>query len=314
MPPTILNTMAAPAETTDWGHVSMLHWQAQPLQVRRLGRPGNPPLVLIHGFAAAAGHWRANAPAFAAAGWCVYGVDLLGFGASAQPFLVQDNRTWAQQVLHLIEQRIQEPVVIVGHSLGALVGLTAAVSRPELVKALVLAPLQDPALLKAPPRRHTHRHTHRCRRWQPLLMLLQRRLVPWRLILWLFSRPWLLALGLKVAYKQQQRLDPGLLRLFARPCRRPGAAGSLAGMTIGMGKRPPWATAPALLRRVTVPVLLLWGREDCLAPKAMAKAVGRLRPDLPLQVLENCGHCPHDEDPKRFNGAVLAWLGETFSS
>ena len=135
--------MAAPAETTDWGQVSVLDWQAQTLQVRQLGRHGNPPLVLIHGFAAAAGHWRANAPAFAAAGWCVYGVDLLGFGDSAQPFLVQDNRTWAQQVLHLIEQRIQEPVVIVGHSLGALVGLTAAVSRPELVKALVLAPLQD---------------------------------------------------------------------------------------------------------------------------------------------------------------------------
>ncbi|MXY63484.1 MAG: alpha/beta fold hydrolase, partial [Synechococcus sp. SB0665_bin_28] len=140
--------MAVAGETTDWGYSSVLHWQGQPLQVRRLGQDGNPPLVLIHGFAAAAGHWRANAPAFAAAGWRVYGLDLLGFGASGQPFLVQDNRTWAQQVLHLIEQRIREPVVIVGHSLGALVGLTAAAARPELVKALVLAPLQDPALLK----------------------------------------------------------------------------------------------------------------------------------------------------------------------
>ena len=84
--------------------------------------------MLIHGFAAA----------FAAARWYVHGVDLLGFGASAQPFLVQDNRTWGQQVLHLIEQRIQEPVVIMGHPLGALVGLTAAVLRPELVKALNL--------------------------------------------------------------------------------------------------------------------------------------------------------------------------------
>ncbi len=289
-------------ETTDWGQVSVLHWQGQPLQVRQLGCDGDPPLVLIHGFAAAAGHWRANAPAFAAAGWRVYGVDLLGFGASAQPFLVQDNRTWAQQVLHLIEQCIQEPVVIVGHSLGALVGLTAAVARPELVKALVLAPLQDPALLKPQPRR---------RPWQQFLMLLQRWLVPWRLILWLFSRTWLLAWGLKAAYQQHHRLDQAILRLFARPCRRPGAARSLAGMTMGMGRRPPQETAPELLRRVTCPVLALWGQEDRLAPRAMAKAVVRLRPDLQLQVLEDCGHCPHDEDPKRFNGIVLAWLGET---
>ena len=49
-------------------------------------------------------------------------------------------------------------------------------------------------------------------------------------------------------------------------------------------------------------------------PEAMTKAVARLRPDMPLQVLEGCGHCPHDEDPKRFNGVVLAWLRETLSS
>ena len=302
--PTLPNTMAAAAETTDWGQVGVLHWQGQPLQVRQLGCRQDPPLVLIHGFAAAAGHWRANAPAFAAAGWRVHGVDLLGFGASAQPFLVQDNRTWAQQVLHLVEQRIQGPVVIVGHSLGALVGLTAAVSRPELVKALVLAPLQDPTLLKPQSRR----------RWQQLLRLLQRWLVPWGLILWLFSRPWLLALGLRVAYKRRHRLDQAILHLFARPCRRSGAARSLAGMTMGMGARPPQATAPALLPRVTCPVLVLWGQEDRLAPQAMAKAVVRLRPDLPFQVLEGCGHCPHDEDPKRFNGMVLAWLRKTLSS
>ena len=302
--------MAAAGETTDWGHVSVLHWQGQPLQVRQLGCDQDPPLVLIHGFAAAAGHWRANAPAFAAAGWRVYGVDLLGFGASAQPFLVQDNRIWAQQVLHLIEQRIQEPVVIVGHSLGALVGLTAAVSRPALVKALVLAPLQDPTLLKPQPRR---RRSCR-RRGQQLLTVLQRWLVPWRLILWLFSRPWLLGLGLRAAYHQRHRVDQSLLRLFARPCRRSGAARSLAGMTMGMGARPLQATAPALLRRVACPVLVLRGQEDRLAPEAMADAVTRLRPDMPCRVLEGCGHCLHDEDPKRFNGTVLAWLREALSS
>lgn len=278
--------------------------------MRQLGCDRGPPLVLIHGFAAAAGHWRANAPAFAAAGWRVYGVDLLGFGASAQPFLVQDNRIWAQQVLHLIEQRIQEPVVIVGHSLGALVGLTAAVSRPALVKALVLAPLQDPTLLKPLPRRRFSR----CRRGQQLLMVLQRWLVPWRLILWLFSRPWLLGPGLRAAYHRRHRVDQSLLRLFAHPCRRSGAARSLAGMAMGMGARPLQATAPALLRRVACPVLVLRGQEDRLAPEAMADAVTRLRPDVPCRVLEGCGHCPHDEDPKRFNGTVLAWLRETLSS
>ena len=179
----------------------------------------------------------------------VYGVDLLGFGASAQPSLLQDNRTWAQQVLHLIEQRIQQPVVIVGHSLGALVALTAAVSRPALVKALVLAPLQDPTLLEPPPR---PRRSWR-RFGQRLLMALQRWLVPWRLILWLFSRPWLLGLGLKTAYHQRHRVDQPLLRLFARPlpslwcCQKPGGhdhghgrtpAGGNSSRTLAAGHLP----------------------------------------------------------------------------
>ena len=33
-------------------------------------------------------------------------------------------------------------------------------------------------------------------------------------------------------------------------------------------------------------------------------------PDLPLELLEGAGHCPHDEQPEAFNTAVLAWLGE----
>ncbi len=298
--------MAIAGETTDWGQASVLLWQGKALQVRVMGCRTNPPLVLIHGFAAAAGHWRANAPAFAAAGWQVYGLDLLGFGESAQPFLVQDNQTWAQQVLHLIEQRIQKPVVIVGHSLGALVGLTAAVLCPELVRALVAAPLQDPALLKARTHR-CHPFWHRCR---PLLMAMGRWLVPWGLILWLWSREWLLKLGLRAAYGQRQRLDKAILRLFARPCRRPGAARSLAGMTIGMAWRPLEFQAPALLRKLTCPMLAIWGPEDRLAPKAMALAMGQFCPHLTLKLLDGCGHCPHDEDPHGFNDMVLSWLNE----
>ena len=316
--PTLPNTMAAAAETTDWGQVGVLHWQGQPLQVRQLGCRQDPPLVLIHGFAAAAGHWRANAPAFAAAGWRVHGVDLLGFGASAQPFLVQDNRTWAQQVLHLVEQRIQEPVVIVGHSLGALVGLTAAVSRPELVKALVLAPLQDPTLLKPPgPRRRQPFRPFR-RRWQQLLRLLQRWLVPWGLILWLFSRPWLLAPGAAGGLQTASPPGPGHpAPVCPSLSSLPGAARSLAGMTMGYGRPPATSKQPLHSCRGS-PALCCssGGQEDRLAPQAHGRkpwsGCALICRSRSWRVAATAP--PHDEDPKRFNGMVLAWLRKTLSS
>jgi pimeloyl-ACP methyl ester carboxylesterase len=86
--------------------------------------------VLLHGFAAGSGHWRGNAHAIAAAGWRVYGLDLVGFGASSQPALRLDNRLWARQVQGFLEEVVQGPAVVVGHSLGGLVALSAAVFFP----------------------------------------------------------------------------------------------------------------------------------------------------------------------------------------
>jgi pimeloyl-ACP methyl ester carboxylesterase len=45
-----------------------------------------------------------------------------------------------------------------------------------------------------------------------------------------------------------------------------------------------------------------------LVPPAVAHQCRQVRGDLPLVMLEHCGHCPHDEDPPGFHGALLGWL------
>lgn len=298
----------------NWGSTSFTQWRGHRLCVRQLGCDRDPPLLLLHGFAASSGHWRGNAGAFAAAGWCVYGLDLLGFGASDQPFLVQDNRTWCLEVNHLIEQHIGRPTVIVGHSLGGLVGLTSAALRPELVRAVVAAPLQDPTLLQpfrtpraspAPlPAQPPHRRLYQRR----LVVQLWRWLIPWWLIIRVFSSRPVLRWGLTLAYCNRARLDRHVEQLVARPARRPGAGATLAGMSLGMGFRPPGATAPVLLSRLSCPLLVLWGEHDRLAPIAATKTIGRYCPAAEFQVAAGLGHCPHDEAPEFFNAAVLGWL------
>ncbi|MFY8150278.1 MAG: alpha/beta fold hydrolase [Prochlorococcaceae cyanobacterium] len=299
----------------DWGEAAEWQWHGQVVHWRRLGDPAHPPLLLVHGFAAGSGHWRHNAPALAAAGWCVYALDLVGFGASSQPGMAAgrrlDNRLWARQLQAFLAQVVQRPAVLIGHSLGGLVALSCAVYFPAWVLGVVAAPLPDPTLVTAPRARAVRRLGRRSpwrRRLQHALVRLLCRLLPLELIVPLLAHSPLLALGIQSAYRRPVLDDRELHRLIALPARRPGAVRALRAMSVGMALRPAGATAPALLQRLRRPLLLLWGADDMLVPARVARQCRALRPDLPLVLLEQAGHCPHDEQPGSFHEAVLPWL------
>lgn len=303
-----------PREGADWGRHGQWHWQGLTCHWRTLGDSRAPAVVLVHGFAAGSGHWRRNAAALADAGWCVYGIDLLGFGSSSQPALRLDNRLWARQLQAFLEQVVQGPAVLVGHSLGGLVALTCGVFFPGWVRAVVAAPLPDPTLLvggrgsgsrDGPPRRRPWRR--RLQRW---LVIVLCRLLPLELLVPLLAHSPLLDLGIQSAYQTPVIGDGELHRVIARPARRPGAVRALRGMSIAMALRPHGATAAAMLPRLRSPLLLVWGRQDRLVPLDVAHQCRRLRADLPLTVLENAGHCPHDEAADAFNATLLRWLGQ----
>ena len=294
----------------DWGEQSIWHWQGHCCHWRRIGDPGDPPLVLIHGFGAASGHWRHNAGALAESGWQVFAIDLLGFGDSSQAWLRLDNRLWARQLGAFLQQVVGGPAVLVGHSLGGLVALTCAVFFPDRVHAVAAVPLPDPALLIAmvgglgaaprPPRWR--------RNLKRLVVNLLCRLLPLELMVPLLVHSPLLDLGLQAAYDNPIIGDRDLRRVISRPARRPGAAMALRAMSIAMPLRPHHATAPALLTRLRQPMLLIWGRQDGLVPLEVALQCRRWRPLTPLVVLEGAGHCPHDERPPLFNRTLLEWL------
>lgn len=67
-------------------------------------------------------------------------IDLLGFGKSPRPaWAVYDAKTQARSAIAtFLKLRIKSPVIIVGHSLGALVAVEIAKRYPWLVRALIL--------------------------------------------------------------------------------------------------------------------------------------------------------------------------------
>ncbi|MDP9244077.1 MAG: alpha/beta hydrolase [Chloroflexota bacterium] len=59
------------------------------------------------------------------------------------------------------------------------------------------------------------------------------------------------------------------------------------------------------LRRIDVPTTLLWGRDDRMAPLAIAEGAAR-RHGWPLHVIDDCAHAPHIEQPDAFLEALAA--------
>lgn len=298
-------------EDVEWGLHHEWWWRGQQCHWRVLGDHDHPPLVLIHGFATGCGHWRRNAAALAAAGWCVYGLDLVGFGASSQPGNLRlDNRLWARQVDAFLQEVVQKPAVLVGHSLGGLVALTCSVFFPKEVRAVIATPLPDPTLLMASPLEASgaERRPPWKRKSKRSLVELLCKILPLEVLVPLLTRSPLLEWAIQTAYWAPVLQDGPLHRVIRGPARRKGAVRSLRAMSMAMALRPVKATAPNLLRRLQHPMLLIWGEQDILVPLQVGWQCQRFRKDLPVIVISGSGHCPHDERADVFNEVVIAWL------
>jgi pimeloyl-ACP methyl ester carboxylesterase len=64
------------------------------------------------------------------------------------------------------------------------------------------------------------------------------------------------------------------------------------------------------LHRITAPVLLLWGREDRLAPVAYTEDWAELVNDIRVVILDDCGHIPQVEKLGETAAAVDAFLAQ----
>lgn len=113
------------------------------LHVRRVVEPEAPPVLLLHGLGVGGAVWQAFArrllPHLAAVA-----PDLRGHGLSDAPPTGYEPIDYARDIAELLRDEGAMPVV--GHSLGALVALSAANLVPNLVPWIVLLdPPLDPS-------------------------------------------------------------------------------------------------------------------------------------------------------------------------
>ncbi|GAC1300751.1 MAG: alpha/beta hydrolase [Vulcanimicrobiaceae bacterium] len=107
------------------------------LAYTELGPRGGIPLLFLHGWLGDGGTWAAVCERLAAHHRTI-AVDLRGFGASNDapgPYHVE---ALADDLSALVAALDLDPVVAIGHSMGAGIAQRFAVDRPDAVEALVL--------------------------------------------------------------------------------------------------------------------------------------------------------------------------------
>jgi pimeloyl-ACP methyl ester carboxylesterase len=268
-----------------------LEWRGTPLRYA-VGGSG-PPLGLVHGLGGTYANWLRVAPALAERHRVVV-PDLPGHGGSAPLPAAPTVDVFADAVLAVLEAEDALPAPLVGHSLGGLVALRAAVRRPDAVRGLVLAAAAGISSA-----------TRAAEATLTAMALVQ----PGRLIApmrgrWSRSRTLRrLAFGWWGA-ADPAGLDPEMAEAFL--------AGPAEHTDTASAGRALLASDPrGDLDRVACPALCLWGASDNWVPVADGMEYAR-RLRAPFRTIAGCGHLLIGERPDACLAAIdefLAALG-----
>jgi len=274
-----------------------------PVHLADFGGEGRP-MLLVHGLGGSHVNWLSVGPELAE-GHRVLALDLPGFGLSPA---AGRTSTLPQSIaaLHRVVRHLGEPVVLMGNSMGGLISLGLAASRPDEVAALVLV---SPALPQ-PGRRFGIESLLR-----EYVLVSFPAIATWRLRSAVAAGR---VDGVVRAILQQctvdlDRVDPAVLEahyeLERRRVEHPGwhepldqAIRSLLRTLAERSLIERW------IRTVTVPTLLTHGARDRVVSVRAAKAAADLRPDWDFHLFEDIGHVPQLEAPQQFVGIVRGWL------
>ncbi len=250
------------------------------------------PIVLLHGTSASLHTWDGWAQALRTQRRVIR-LDLPAFGLTG-PFTgrwagqAYTGANYARFVLAALDKLGVQRFVVAGNSLGGEVAWRVAAAAPQRVAALVLVdaagyPIADAAIPLG---------------WQiarlPVLGRLAEHFLPRAIV----------AQGLTAVYADPAKVSAPLIDRYFELTLREGNRAAL------VQRARSWSTAEGVqnVTGVTAPTLILWGGQDRIILPATAKRFAADIPGSRVQVFDDLGHVPQEEDPARTVAAVQAFL------
>jgi pimeloyl-ACP methyl ester carboxylesterase len=251
---------------------------ASGLQVQVIvgGKAGAPTVVLIHGLGQQASKdWLPLLPALARH-YQVLMFDLPGFGRSDRPDAVLSPKRYADLMHWLIGRHTAQPVFVVGHSLGAAVALRHSYDYPQQVNRLLL--IDAAGLLQTTVfTRHLIKVPGQATTGKVLRTLAERG----SRVLNHFSGKFQDLTADNASALSAMAGSDAARGLLYKDSSNINAALGLTNEDFS-----------PYIRDIHVPVWMLWGEQDPVAPLRTGQALRWLLPQAQLDVLPDVGHVP----------------------
>lgn len=242
------------------------------------GRGRLAPVVLLHGLSSAGMHFLPLLRRLRGSVRRVVAPDLLAHGFSDTPPVIR-TEPMKTALVEALDTVLDEPAIVFGNSMGGLAAVHYALTRPERVRALVLASPGGAAMDDAEIRQFIRRFsisTH-----DEALQFVDR----------LFAR------------------RSHLRQLFAWSVRRQFSDPRVRAILNVMA--PEDLLEPEQLAALSMPVLLVWGQHERILPREHFEF---FRLHLPQHALieqpEGIGHVPHVDDAGAIARRIVAFAAE----
>lgn len=245
-------------------------------------------VVLVHGFSVPSHLWEPTVKFLQQQGYQVLRFDLLGRGSSDRPDVEYGLEVFSQQINDVLEAlQIQQPINLVGLSMGGPIVARFTHQYPDKVKKLVL---QDPLVHQIP---------------NAFISPMDKAIIG--------------------EYLARVVLVPSLVTSAQEPeneLKVKGWGSSFAAQASYIGFRRAILSSLRyfsshrtvaefeMLANVNIPKLLVWGKNDEVVPFSESETLLKLMPDLQFVAVDDAGHIPSVEQPEVFNAALLNFLQE----
>jgi len=251
-----------------------------------------PPIILIHGFLYHTVMWKKNIDALAGK-FKVYAIDLWGWGYSER---LKENEysfeRYGKQIVGFMDALNIKKATLAGQSMGGGISVYVAAHYPERVDRLILV---DPAVIPYP-------MTTIGKIYQFPFIGEFMNAIPGDALMknniktiWFYDRN-----------KVTEEYCKEVLQPF---CIKGSYAGSMVILR-NVLKEPYVEKEANLLAKMSIPTLIIHGREDKAIPLDRSKRLNDLWKGSKLVIFDKAGHSPHEEYPEKFNKLALEFLSE----
>jgi len=251
------------------------------------------PVLFIHGFGETLFTWSKLVPELSKNNH-VIAIDLMGFGNSEKPVdsSLYSIEYQAKLVVQFIKQKKLNNVTLVGHSYGGGVTMLAAVmllNDEGVIGKLIMIggiayKMTIPAFIK-------------------LLV------IPFfsKLALALIPKRQLVMRMLKVAYYRNEKIEEPFISAYEQQLHDSRARSALV-YTARLVIPDNLDDYTSQYVNITLPALLIWGDRDVVVPIDTGKRLSRDLPGARLEIFQDCGHVPQEEEPEKTLSLISRFL------